>query len=115
MFPIPRHRRDQGGGVVSNSFYWGVMALLANLPLIIHERLGNWARQLRPRLAAWPIRLVESRSLADLERALAGTACPILVIDLDRQPRAGLDDLERAARLLAEFCVRVTPQQEWIP
>ena len=26
-----------------------------------------------------------------------------------------LDDLERAARLLAEFCARVTPQQDWIP
>jgi len=26
-----------------------------------------------------------------------------------------LDDLERAARLLAEFCARVTTQQEWIP
>jgi endoglucanase len=27
----------------------------------------------------------------------------------------GLDDLERAARLLAEFCAGVTAQQEWIP
>jgi endoglucanase len=26
-----------------------------------------------------------------------------------------LDDLDRAARLLAEFCARVTPQQEWVP
>jgi endoglucanase len=26
-----------------------------------------------------------------------------------------LEDLERAARLLAEFCVRVTSQQDWIP
>ena len=26
-----------------------------------------------------------------------------------------LEDLERAARLLAEFCLSVTPQMEWIP
>lgn len=72
---------------------------LASLPLIIHERLGNWARQLRSRLSAWPVRLVESRSSADLEAALTGTACPIVVIDLDRRPpRAGLEDLERATR-----------------
>ncbi len=51
-----------------------------------------------PRLAAWPIRLVESRSLADLEGALAGTACPILLIDLGQRPRAGLEELERATR-----------------
>jgi len=75
-----------------------VVALLASLPLVIHERLGNWGRQLRSRLSAWPIRLVESRSAADLEGALAGMACPIVVIDLDRRPRAGLEDLERATR-----------------
>jgi len=44
------------------------------------------------------VRLVESRSSADLEGALAGTACPIVVIDLDRRPRAGLEDLERASQ-----------------
>jgi endoglucanase len=26
-----------------------------------------------------------------------------------------LGDLDRAARLLAEFCVRVTPQMDWTP
>jgi endoglucanase len=26
-----------------------------------------------------------------------------------------LDDLQRSARLLAEFCVRVTPQMDWTP
>jgi putative aminopeptidase FrvX len=26
-----------------------------------------------------------------------------------------LDDLDRAARLLAEFCAGVTPQQDWTP
>ena len=26
-----------------------------------------------------------------------------------------LDDLDRAARLLAEFCLSVTPQMDWTP
>ena len=26
-----------------------------------------------------------------------------------------LEDLERAARLLAEFCLGVTPQMDWVP
>jgi len=26
-----------------------------------------------------------------------------------------LNDLDRAARLLAEFCARVTPQMDWTP
>ncbi|AGA27789.1 hypothetical protein Sinac_3533 [Singulisphaera acidiphila DSM 18658] len=94
-----RLENGQDLGIISTfSFCRGVIALLASLPLIIHERLGSWTRQLRPRLVAWPIRLMESRSRADLEGALAGTACPILVIDLERRPRAGLDDLERATR-----------------
>lgn len=69
---------------------------MASLPLVIHERLGNWARQLRPRVAAWPVRLVETRSGADLASALAGTACPIVILDLGLRPRAGLEDLDRA-------------------
>jgi endoglucanase len=27
----------------------------------------------------------------------------------------GLDDLDAAARLLAEFCMNVTPQMDWTP
>lgn len=76
----------------------GAIAPLASVPLVLHERLGNWARQLRPRLSAWPVRLVESRSASDLESALAGTACPIVILDLDLRPRAGLEDLDRAVR-----------------
>ena len=76
----------------------GAIAPLSNLPVVIHERLGTWARQLRPRLSAWPVRLVESRSAADLEGALGCAACPIVVIDLERRPLAGLEDLDRAAR-----------------
>jgi hypothetical protein len=69
---------------------------LASLPLIIHERLGSWARHLRPRLAVWPVRVIETRSTADLESALERAACPIVVIDLGRRPRAGLEELDRA-------------------
>jgi DNA-binding NtrC family response regulator len=71
---------------------------LAGLVLVIHERLANWARQLRPRLASWPIRLIETRSTSDLEGALARTACPIVVLDVGSRPRAGLEDLDRAIR-----------------
>jgi len=69
---------------------------MQRLPVVIHERLGAWSRQLRPRLAAWPIRWSETRSAADLEAALGRSACPILVLDLADRPRAGLEDLGRA-------------------
>jgi hypothetical protein len=94
-------------GAFPSLFARGAIAPLANLPLIIHERSGSWARQLRPRLSSWPVRLVESRSSADLEGALAGTACPIVVIDLDGRPRAGLDDLARATRTAPSALVLV--------
>gem|GEM_PF-1051948 len=80
---------------------------MANLPLVVHERLGNWARQLRPRLSAWPIRLVESRSTADLTNALTGTACPLVVIDLAQRPRVGLEDLDRAMQTASQAMVLV--------
>jgi CheY-like chemotaxis protein len=70
----------------------------ASLVVVIHERLGTWARHLRPRFLAWPIRWVETRSTADLEAALTGLACPVVVIDLGRRVRAGLEDLDRAAQ-----------------
>jgi hypothetical protein len=68
------------------------------LVVVIHERLGNWARHLRPRFLAWPIRWAETRSTADLEAALAGVACPVVLVDLGRRVRAGLEDLDRAAQ-----------------
>ena len=78
-----------------------------NLPLVVHERLGNWARQLRPRLAAWPVRLVESRSTADLLDVLGGTACPIVVIDLARQLKPGLEALDLALQASSQAMVLV--------
>lgn len=69
---------------------------MIRLPLVTHERLGNWARQLRPRVAGWPVRLVETRSADELAGALGRSACPLVVLDLGDRPRAGLEDLDRA-------------------
>ena len=71
---------------------------MASLAVVTHERLGTWARHLRPRFLAWPVRWIETRSTADLEAALAGPSCPIVLIDLGRRVRAGLEDLDRAAQ-----------------
>jgi len=71
---------------------------LTRVALILHERLGNWNRQLRPRLQDQPIRWFETRSWADLENLLTGLACPVVLIDLGRHPAAGLQDLERVLR-----------------
>ena len=67
--------------------------------VVTHERLGTWARQLRPRLAsAGSIGWVESRSTADLERAVGGVIAPVVVIDLADRPGAMLEDLDMAVR-----------------
>jgi hypothetical protein len=63
------------------------------LPLIVHERQANWARQLRPRVAPWPVRLAETRTAADLVGALRGSASALVVADLRRVPARVLDDL----------------------
>jgi hypothetical protein len=71
---------------------------LASQVLVIHERLGFWARHLRPRLADSPVRVVETRSRGDLETALTSGsgACPVVLIDLASRPKAALEDLDRA-------------------
>ena len=67
---------------------------LTNVPVVLHERLGNWARQLRPRLHDFQIRLVETRSRADLEEVLTGLSCPVVLIDLGKQVANGLLDVD---------------------
>jgi hypothetical protein len=67
--------------------------------VIIHERVANWSRQLRPRFQGWPIRWSETRSGAALARAAARSSCPVLVIDLDRRPVAGLLALDEALQV----------------
>jgi hypothetical protein len=69
--------------------------ILTRVAVILHERLGNWNRQLRPRLLDRPIRWFETRSRADLGSLLTGLACPVVLIDLGRHPAEGLQDLDQ--------------------
>jgi hypothetical protein len=77
----------------------GRSELLANPLLVVHERLGFWARQLRPLFRELPVRIVETRSACDLEPVLSGTTCPLLVVDAARRVRASLEDLVLALRV----------------
>lgn len=65
------------------------------IAVVLHERQGNWARQLRPRLHDLPVRWFETRSAADLAGALDGPASPVVVIDLGKDPAGPLTDLVR--------------------
>ncbi len=81
---------------------------MARQVVAIYERRATWARQLRPRLAGRPsLRWVEARSGADLESALAGAARPVGVFDLGDRVRAGLEDLDRAARVAPDLLALV--------
>lgn len=80
---------------------------MSRTTLIVHERLAHWARQLRPRVATWPVRLVETRSASDLGRVWQGAAYPMVVADLDRWPSRGLADLVRARPIASEALVLV--------
>lgn len=80
---------------------------MSNLPVVLHERLGYWSRHLRPRLHGWPVRWVESRSSSDLRAALAGTSCPIVLIDIGSRPRVGLEDVDQAHRAAPNALVLV--------
>ncbi len=68
---------------------------MTRVAVILHERLGNWVRQLRPRLHDQPIRWFETRSAADLEGVIGGLACPVVLIDLGKHPVTGLTVLEQ--------------------
>jgi hypothetical protein len=81
--------------------------ILARVAVILHERLGNWARQLRPRLHDQPARWFETRSRADLEAVLPGLASPVVLIDLGRDPAAGLTDLDLVVRTTSDARVLV--------
>jgi DNA-binding NarL/FixJ family response regulator len=68
---------------------------MTGIAVVLHERLGTWAAQLRPRLQDPRIRWIESRSTADLASAIEGLARPIVLIDLGTDAIPGLSDLER--------------------
>ena len=80
---------------------------MANLVLAVHERIGTWSRQLRPRLVGWPTRMVETRSGADLEQALRGTVGSLVLIDVAQRPGPALDDLDRALATAPDALVLV--------
>lgn len=63
------------------------------MPLVIHERRGRWARQLRPRFAGQPVRVVETRSDLDLRNALRGTDAALVLVDLEERDVSVLDEL----------------------
>ncbi len=67
--------------------------------VILHERLGTWSAQLRSRLQERPVHWIETRSASELERALIGLACPVVLIDLRRDVEEGLIALDRLLRL----------------
>ncbi len=81
--------------------------MLTRVAVIVHERLGNWNRQLRPRLTDRPIRWFESRSRADLDGLLTGLACPVVLIDVGRYPAASMLDLELVIRRVSDARVLV--------
>ena len=62
--------------------------------VITHERRANRAGALKPRLQGQGVRLVETRSLADLASAVAGHPVPVVVIDAGDQSGPTLSALE---------------------
>jgi hypothetical protein len=66
---------------------------LTRVPVILHERLGNWNRQLRPRLYEQPVRWLESRASRELDMLLTGLVLPVVLIDVGRDTVAGLRDI----------------------
>jgi len=72
---------------------------LTRVAVILHERLGIWSAQLRPRLQGRPVHWIETRSSADLDTALLGLARAVVLIDLRRNVVDGLNDLDRVLSL----------------
>ena len=76
-------------------------SLLTRMAVILHERLGTWSAQLRPRVQGRPVHWIETRSASDLDKALFGLACPVVLIDLQRNVVEGLSDLDRVTAPLS--------------
>jgi hypothetical protein len=91
---------DISVSVVENS-------LMTRTAVILHERLGTWSAQLRPRVQGRPVHWIETRSTIDLYKALIGLASPVVLIDLKRNVLEGLGDLEHLTRLFPGALVLV--------
>jgi hypothetical protein len=72
---------------------------MGRVALILHERLGNWAAQLGPRLAGRPVRWFETRSAADLRDVLPGLGRPVVLIDLGSRTLEALGELDLVVSL----------------
>ena len=84
---------------------------MTRVAIVLHERLGTWAGQLRPRLQDRAVRWFETRSTKDLDEVLTGLASPVVLIDLARDPLEGLRDLDRAVTLApGRGCWSSTPK-----
>ena len=81
--------------------------VLIRVAVILHERVGNWSRQLRPRLHDRPVRWFETRSRQDLDTLLGGLACPVILIDVGFYPAARLRDLEHVLDITPDARVLV--------
>lgn len=92
---------DEGNG--------GTSAAVRQVLVAIHERRGTWARQLRPRLADGPapIQWAEARSAGELVAAVAGAACPVVVVDVGARPRGALEAVDAAVRAAPNALVLV--------
>lgn len=77
------------------------------IPLIVHERRDHWGRHIRPRAGELSARVVETRSAADLLRAVAGTASSVIVLALGSRPAEGLELLDRVMQAAPESRVVV--------
>ncbi|MGO9596432.1 MAG: hypothetical protein ACLP7Q_00245 [Isosphaeraceae bacterium] len=72
---------------------------MGRVALVLHERMGNWAAQLRPRLAGRPVRWFETRSAADLRKILPGLGRPVVLLDLGSRVLEALGDLDQVVNL----------------
>ena len=72
---------------------------MGRVALVLHERLGKWAAQLRPRLAGRPVRWFETRSAADLREILPGLGRPVVLLDLGSRVLEALGDLDQVVNL----------------
>jgi hypothetical protein len=81
--------------------------LASRIALIVHERRGEWGRQLRPRVTGLPLVVRETRSAADLKRALQASTVALVVVDLGSSPLDRLADLHLCRDLLADALLLV--------
>ncbi len=70
--------------------------------MVLHERSGGWARQLRARLDHVPVRWFETRATAELLAAVSACTSPVVLIEAGAEPIPALHDLARVVARGAE-------------